>query len=111
MSSHLDRRALLSGILHEFCDNVYYQPPANKSLVYPCIVYSVTGIHRRKADNTNYTMKREYEVTYISKNPDALGPDGDTGFIESLLNRLDNIRYVRRFTSDNLYHDVFDLYF
>lgn len=105
-------RALLSEILHEFSNNVYFQPSTNTSLTYPCIVYSLTNLNVKHADNSNYMMKREYEVVYISKKPDPVGPDGETGMIESIMSRFGKeIRYVRRIVNENLYNDVFNLYF
>ena len=104
-------RAELSRILHEFCDNVYFQPPEGTNIKYPCIIYELNGISKRRADNINYMMKREYEVKYITKAADPLGPDGETGFLESFLTRFTHVRFNRIFVHENLYHYVFQLNF
>ncbi len=83
--------------------HVYFQPPESVKITYPAIVYSREGYHNDFANNDVYVTRRKYQVTYISKNPDSDIPDK--------LNRFDYSRFSRRFVSENLYHDVFDIYF
>ena len=82
--------------------NVYYQSPINLS--YPCIVYEKSGYDIDYADNTLYRGMTHYTVKLISKNPD----------MDTVINKLLEMNYCsfnRRYVSDNLYHDVFDLYY
>ena len=63
-------RSDLSKILHEFCDNVYFQPPADKKMSYPCIVYKLENLNVRRANNGVYTLMDQYSITYITRDPD-----------------------------------------
>ena len=83
--------------------NVYYRAPESVKLHYPAIIYKLSGIESMNADNRKYIYETEYEVTYIGKDPDF-------NSINIMLNEFDKIRFVRRFTKDNLVHDVFYLY-
>lgn len=83
--------------------NVYYRAPESVKLRYPAFVYKLSSIDSKNADNRKYLHETEYEVTYIGKDPDF-----DT--VNLMYNEFDKIRFVRRFTSDNLVHDVFYLY-
>lgn len=82
---------------------VFFQPPASIQLTYPCIVYNFEDIDNDYANNTKYISTRRYSVILIDKNPDS-------EYIE-LLNQLPLAEYDRHYTSDNLYHDVFSIYF
>ncbi len=55
--------------------HVYFQPPENIRLTYPCIVYERSSIDTNFADNNPYTNKKRYTVTVIDKNPDSVIPD------------------------------------
>lgn len=70
---------------------------------YPCIVYEIEDISSIKADNISYNNKRVYEIKAISKDPD--------NDIKEKLLELENCSFQRRFTNDNLVHDVLRLYF
>ena len=101
MASRLELQTMLEDILGS--RNVYFQPPASIKMQYPAIVYSRSNIDNTNADDTMYTQNRSYEVTVIDANPDS-----------SIVNRLSRIpkcRFDRHFSSDNLNHDVFTLYF
>ncbi len=83
--------------------HVYFQPPESVKIIYPAIVYSRENYDNDFANNEVYNTKRKYQVTYISKDPDSLIPDK--------LNRFRYARFSRRFVSENLYHDVFEISF
>lgn len=83
---------------------VYFQPPAGQKIEYPCIIYQKSNYSTDYADNLIYRKHTHYIVTLI-------GFDADN---EELIDQLLALRYCsfdRRFISDNLYHDVFDLYY
>lgn len=85
-------------------NRVYFQPPESVKLVYPCFVYSRSGVDSSKADNINYVNHSRYTVTLITK-------DADSPLIESILSAFSMCEYDTSFKSDNLYHEVFDLYY
>lgn len=97
------RRIQLHQILKEFSDNVYYQPPESLKLKYPCIVYTKEDVNTNYADDKTYSKSDEYLLTVI-----GLDPDID---IPNRLLELPYCTFDRRFTGDNLYHDVLRLYF
>ena len=101
-----DRREL-SPIFREILgnNNVYYQSPKPNSLKYPCIIYSLERRENWNADNRMYRDMNHFTVTLIGNNPD------NDAVIDKILDKLPYCSHDRRFISDNLYHDVFDLYF
>lgn len=89
-------RSELSGILHGYCDNVYFQPPADKKLTYPCIIYSLDSVDVVFADNGHYRIMDKYSITYITRDPD-----------DAMIKQLLSIRYCsfnRAYPADNLHH-------
>ena len=98
-------RERLSAILHEVLgsDNVYYQPPESVKMKYPAIVYTRDAIDNTYANNEVYKQERAYTITVIDKNPDSE--------IVEKVSRLPRCQHNRHFTSDNLNHDVFTLYY
>lgn len=96
-------RSELSDILHGFVSNVYFQPPTGTMLKYPCIVYKLDNIEAVHADNVVYDVNSRYEITYITRDPD------DENRYE--LAALPMCRFDRHFTSDNLNHYTYTLYY
>jgi hypothetical protein len=101
MAPRLELQTLLEGVLES--ENVYFQPPANVSMAYPCIVYALDNAKTEFADNHPYSRYKRYQLTVIDRNPDTLIPDDVAQLPLSVLNRV--------FTADNLHHYVFNLYF
>ena len=103
-------RKELSPILHAIMASkyqtfkVYWQKPNSSKITYPCIIYSMDTINTNHADNTAYRNLRLYSITLIGREPD------NDDLIEQLL-ALPYCTFDRRFINDNLYHDVFNLYF
>lgn len=95
--------------LHEiFCDilgsrNAYFQPPSSVRMKYPAIVYARKEIENRFADDLVYLQKNSYEVTVIDREADSE--------IVKKVSLLPKCKFDRHFVSDNLYHDLFVLYF
>lgn len=98
------RRIELDGILKNVLgsSNVYYQPPPNTVLNYPCIVYERDNASTRHAGNAPYTFTQRYQVTLIDKDPDS-----DT--IDKLA-ALPLSEFNRHFATSGLNHDVFVIY-
>lgn len=84
-------------------DNVYYRPPENLKMNYPCIRYKREKITSNHADNINYRNANRYSLIVIDKKP-------DNPVIEKLLT-LPMSSYDRHYESDNLNHDVITLYY
>lgn len=101
MAQRSELQALLIEILGS--KNVYFQPPANVSMRYPCIIYRRDGIGSRYADNKPYSHKTRYQVTVVDADPDSEIPDK--------VFSLPLCSHDRSYTADNLNHDVFNLFF
>lgn len=100
MDRRLELQTLLEGV---GAKKVYYQPPANVRLVYPCILYTLNNIQTRHANNSLYTYKNRYSVTVIDANPDSL--------LTPKLLHFPMSSFSRRFINDGLYHTVYDVYY
>lgn len=83
--------------------NVYFQPPADKKLTYPCIVYQLDYIITSYANNLPYIPKKRYAVTYIDKSPDQYIPDK--------IGKLPFTAFSRFYVADNLNHYVYKMFF
>lgn len=101
MASREELHQVLKDILGSA--NVYYQPPENIKMNYPAIVYARSDIRNDFADNGVYRQSHSYAVTVIDKNPDSE--------IVEKVSALPMCRFNRHFTSENLNHDVFTLYY
>ena len=101
MGSRLDLQTKLETLLGS--KNVYYQPPASVRMNYPAIVYSRSNIENRHADDDVYMQAYFYEVIVIDEDPDS-------EVVENI-SKLPGCRFDRHYTSDNLNHDVFTLYY
>lgn len=101
MGSRLDLQTKLETLLGS--QNVYYQPPASVRMNYPAIVYSRSNIENWHADDGVYMQAYFYEVIVIDEDPDS-------EVVENI-SKLSGCRFDRHYTSDNLNHDVFTLYY
>ena len=82
---------------------VYFQPPANVTMQYPCIVYKRDYAKTEFADNSPYHTTKRYQVTVIDANPDS--------DIPGKIAELPLSTFQRFFTADNLNHDVYNVFF
>lgn len=101
----MDNRPTLQTMLETLLEsrNVYLQPPATLKMAYPCIVYDLTDIISKFADNYPYKLDKKYSLTYITKEPDDPMLDK--------LAALQKCEFDRAFVSDNLYHFIFTLFY
>ena len=99
----MGRRLQLHQLLETFTPNVYFQPPTNVLLKYPCIVYNRDFADSKFADDIVYTHKLRYAITVIDQDPDSEIPNKVASMPMSLFNRF--------YTVDNLNHDVYSVYF
>lgn len=93
----------LQRLLEEITTNVYFQPPTNIKLKYPCIIYKRDSAETKFADNAPYTHELRYMVTVIDQNPDSEIPGKIANLPKSAFSRF--------YTVDNLNHDVYSIYF
>ena len=100
------KRYELDGKLREILgsDHLYFQPTESVRLKYPCIIYSKVPGDVKHADNRIYLFTDRYELTFICSDPDSIMP-------YTLMDVFSMIHWDRRFVADNLYHDVFTLYY
>lgn len=101
MAPRLELHALLVALLGS--NNVYFQPPPTTQMKYPCITYHRDADSVDHADNRPYNRKIRYQVTVIDADPDSLIP--------AKIAELPLCSFDRFFTSDNLNHDVYQLFF
>lgn len=99
----MSSRLLLSNLLKGIIPNVYYQPPESIKMKYPAIVYEISDIDNKFADNNVYIQSHEYSLTVIDKDPDSE--------IVEKVSQLPRCKFNRHFTSDNLNHTIFNLYY
>jgi hypothetical protein len=100
MASRLDLHAELV----KFLPNVYFQPPSNITISYPCIVYAKTGKNRHFADDVIYLSQQGYQITVIDKNPDSTVAD-------SIESHFQSCAINRYYVVDNLNHTTLNLYY
>ena len=101
MASRIKLQEILESVLGS--SNVYFQPPEGFKMNYPCIVYKRSDGETDYANDLPYNHTIRYTITTIDKNPDSLTP--------SKLAQLSRCRYQTGFTKDNLYHDVYQIYY
>lgn len=83
-------------------DKIYYQPPSNVRLTYPCIIYKLSEMPSDPANNYPYKIDHQYELTVID--PDPNSP------LREAVARMQKCRAGRVFESDNLHHYVFYIF-
>ena len=96
-------RVQLHNILLNFTSNVYFQSPEGFKMSYPCIRYDRTNIDIVHANDRLYKLDKSYTLTVITS-------DADSTIAEELLT-LPMCSFERRYTADNLYHDILNIYY
>lgn len=94
--------AKLNAIMDEVGGNVYYQPPEDHKMIYPCLVYELEEVNIKFADNGPYSLWDRYQVTLIRHEPDS-------PVIRKLLG-LPHSSFSRHYATSGLNHDVFVIY-
>lgn len=84
-------------------EQVYFQPPATYRMKYPCIRYKLDDTDTTYANNNPYVHQKRYEVVVIDPDPDSKIPDK--------IAYLPLCIFDRSYTSDNLNHFVFKIYY
>ena len=101
MTNRLNLQTTLENILGS--RNVYYQPPESVKMQYPAIVYFRNSIENNHANDSVYNQNVSYEIIVIYKDPDSEIPIA--------VSQLPLCKFNRRYTADNLYHDVLIIYY
>src|SRR4051812_2856270 len=99
----MGQRLQLHQLLETFSENVYFQPPTNVQLKYPCIIYKRDFADTKFADGYPYSHTKRYMITVIDQDPDSEIPGKVASMAMSVFNRF--------FTADNLNHDVYSVFF
>lgn len=96
-----DLHHILEGVLGS--KNVYFDPPEDFKLKYPCIVYSLEGHAERLADNKQYNLMRRYRMVYITQRAD-----------DPTVDALDELQYCslsQAYVSSNLRHYAYTIFY
>lgn len=101
MGQRIELQVILEDILGT--RNVYFQPPANVQMKYPCIVYRRDNARTKFAGNLPYRYTKRYQLIFIAQDPDSVIPD--------TLAKLPMCQFDRHYAKDNLNHDTFNLFF
>lgn len=104
----MDRRnelhRLLKSLYIKGTPHVYYQPPKDQQIDYPCIIYKLDDMPAIHADNHPYLWDHRYQVTVIDRNPES-----------PLRERVAALPTARMRTSpyakDGLHHFIFSIYY
>ena len=101
----MSRRVKLQNVLVDILgsDNVYFQPPSTLLMKYPCIIYTRAQLNTNHAGDKLYRHIPGYSVTYIDPNPESSIP--------LKIAKLPHSAFDRHYTSENLNHDVFTVYY
>lgn len=104
--NRLELHAELQRILVELgggkAKDVYYQPPESVKMEYPAIVYELGRIDPTSANNNYIHKKTQYQITFITKNPDSQ-------LIDAFLDQIQFCSFSRSFKSENLNHYVYNV--
>lgn len=102
----MDNRLVLQEKLESIIGNtnVYFQPPASIKLTYPCVIYSIGSGDVKHADDKAYRYTHNYEIIFIFKRPTL-------AIIDQMMEEFQMCKLSRAYSSDNLNHYVFSLYF
>lgn len=89
--------------LLQFYTNIYFQPPENIVIKYPCIIYQRVVDETWHADGLAYIIKKRYDITIIEKDPDS-------DVADRMVQQLPYSKVTQRYITDNLYHTKIELY-
>ena len=98
----IDLHALIQRTVGEDV-RVYFQPPADIKMSFPCIVYERVRTDTRFANDNPYLGTKRYTLTSINRDPDSEIPE--------LIATLPMCTHSSYFVTNNLNHDVFDIFF
>ena len=98
------RRVELNSLFKKIVPNVYFQPPENIKMKYPCIRYEFSNLDILHADNEKWLSTGvNYKVILITASPNP------KAFDDIML--FKNCSFDRAIFSNGLYNYHFNLYF
>lgn len=90
-------------LLETIADNVYFQPPENIILAYPCIIYTRKKVSIEHADNKPYKKGVQYSIMLIDSDPDSV--------LLEKIEALPMCAFDTHYVANNMYHDVYTIYY
>ena len=102
MASRLELHEELCEILGS--RNVYFQAPSSVKMQYDAIRYELSDKYLKRANNKIYQNTNQYSGVVITRDPDTTIPD-------EILSHFEMCSFGRPYTSDNLNHYPFTLYY
>ena len=102
MASRLELHDELCKILGS--RNVYFQAPSSVKMQYDAIRYELSDKDLKRANNKIYQNTNQYSGVVITRDPDTTIPD-------EILSHFEMCSFGRPYTSDNLNHYPFTLYY
>lgn len=107
MSSRLELHEILCELVNitepDGDRHVYFNPPASVKMKYKAIRYNTKTYDIVFANDLIYNLKTCYELVVIDKYPES-------DLVQKVL-MLPHCKHDRRYVADNLYHDVFTLFY
>ena len=97
------RRLELHELLKTIVKNVYFEPPEDIQLKYPCIVYHRNTGDTKFANNRPYNFRVRYNMVLMDTDPDS-------EYFEQLAS-LPECNYTQHYTTDGVCHDAFNIYY
>jgi hypothetical protein len=101
MASRLKLQELLEELLGS--NHVYFQPPSDITMQYPCILYVRDDSKTEFAGNSKYLHTKRYQVTVVDRDPDTE--------LSDKVEALPLCAFDRFYAADGLNHFVFTLFF
>lgn len=83
---------------------VYFNPPSNLTMKYPCIRYVLSGMADRRANDKLYNYTNKYDGVVIDRDPDSQ-------IHIKILERLPMCSFGKPYKADGLNHFPFTLYY
>lgn len=84
---------------------VYFQPPANVHLEYPCWVIERNTAFQPKANDLTYIFRPGYKCMFMNRE------EPDPEILEMIPRRYPHCNYQNHYVADNVHHDVFLIYY
>ena len=88
----------------EKVSRVYFQPPEDYKMEYPCIRYSLSGIKSDHADDINYNRTNRYEIIVMDYDPDS-------EIHNQILAHFPMCSFDRAYAVNGVHHKVLTLYY
>lgn len=100
-SKRLELHKILVKILGN--ENAYFQPPESIKIVLPCILYTVSNVESKHANNAVYNSHKRYKLTLMIKSPES-----------ELCNKIEALpmcAFDTSYVSNGVHHHVYNIYY